>query len=98
LESDGRKETRKRYARALERFLGRHPERTYGYQFLRPTINDYVESRLEEGASVSTVRLEMSAIRGLFQFALDMGAFDVMVNPAKNVKSEETRESPSGSF
>jgi hypothetical protein len=28
----------------------------------------------------------MSAIRGLFQFALDMAAFDVMFNPAKGVK------------
>jgi site-specific recombinase XerC len=28
----------------------------------------------------------MSAIRGLFQFMLDMGAADVMFNPAKGVK------------
>ena len=86
LESVGRKETRRRYARAIERFLGKYPDKVYGHQFLRPIINDYVESRLAEGASVATVRLEMSAIRGLFQFALDMGAADVMFNPAKNVK------------
>lgn len=86
LETIGRNETRKRYARALERFLGRYSDRVYGHQFLRPTINDYVESRLAEGASVSTVRLEMSAVRGLFQFASDMGASDVMFNPAKNVR------------
>jgi site-specific recombinase XerD len=86
LESIGRKETGKRYSRALERFLGKYPDKIYGHQFLRPVINDYVQSRLAEGASVSTVRLEMSAIRGLFQFALDMGAADVMFNPAKGVK------------
>ena len=89
----GRKETRKRYARALERFLGKHPGKTYGHQFLRPVINSYVETRLAEGASVATVRLELSAVRGLFQFALDMGASDVMFKPAKNVK---VRKPPSG--
>ena len=90
----GRKATRERYARALERFLGKHPGKTYPHQFLRPSINDYVEARLKEGASVSTVRLELSAIRGLFQFMLDMGAPDVMFNPARNVK---VRQSKSGS-
>jgi len=93
----GRKETRKRYARALERFLGKHPGKTFGHQFLRPVINDYVETRLGEGASVATVRLEISAVRGLFQFALDMGASDVMFNPARGVKVQKPkRGSPEG--
>jgi hypothetical protein len=39
------------------------------------------ETRLAEGASVATVRLELSAVRGLFQFMLDMRAADVMFNP-----------------
>jgi site-specific recombinase XerD len=90
----GRKETRKRYARALERFLGMHPGKTYGHQFLRPVIDSYVETRLAEGASVGTIRLELSAVRGLFQFALDMGASDIMFHPARNVK---VRQSKSGS-
>jgi site-specific recombinase XerD len=90
----GRKETRRRYARALDRFLGKHPDRTYAHQFLRPVINSYVETRLAEGASVATVRLEISAVRGLFQFATDMGASDLMFNPARNVK---VRQSKSGS-
>lgn len=89
----GRKATRERYARALERFLDKHPAKTYPHQFLRPAINDYVESRLREGASVSTVRLELSAIRGLFQFMLDMNATDVMFNPAKGVKVKTTKPS-----
>jgi hypothetical protein len=89
----GTKETRKRYSRALDRFLDKHPDRIYGHQFLRPVINSYVETRLTEGASVATVRLEISAVRGLFEFALDMGAADVMFNPAKGVK---VRQSKSG--
>ena len=87
----GKNETRKRYARALERFLGKHPGKTYAHQFLRPVINSYVESRLAEGASVATVRLEISAVRGLFQFALDMGASDVMFNPARNVTVKQSK-------
>jgi hypothetical protein len=53
-----------------------------------PRSYSYVETRLAEGASIATVRLELSAIRELFQFALDMGASDAMFNPAKNVKVE----------
>jgi site-specific recombinase XerD len=82
----GRKPTQERYSRALETFLGKHPGKTYPHQFLRPVINDYVEARLKENASVATVRLELSAIRGLFQFMMDMAAPDVMFNPARNVK------------
>jgi site-specific recombinase XerC len=82
----GRRATQERYARALERFLGKHRSKTYPHQFLRPVINDYVETRMAEGASVATVRLELSAIRGLFQFMLEMGAADVMFNPAKGVR------------
>jgi len=59
---------------------------------LRPVINDYVETRLGEGASVATVRLELSAVRGLFQFAMDMGASDVMFNPAKNMKVRKPKD------
>src|SRR5215469_13237730 len=62
------------------------PGKEYGYQFLRPVVIDFVQSRLAEGAAVSTVRLEMAAIRGLFDFMISMGAYDVMLNPAKNVK------------
>ena len=97
LESIGRKETRKRYARALERFLGKHPGKLYAHQFLRPDMNDYVERRLAEGASVATVRLELSAIRGLFQFMLDMGASDVMFNPVKGIRVRQPKSgSPEG--
>jgi site-specific recombinase XerD len=86
LELIGKKETQKRYARALEKFLGKHPGKTFPHQFLRPVINDYVENRLAEGASVATVRLELSAVRGLFRFAMDMSASDLMFNPARNVR------------
>lgn len=62
----GRKAMQERYARALERFLGKHQAKIYAHQFLRPVINTYVETRLAEGASVATVRLELSAVRGYF--------------------------------
>ena len=87
----GREATQERYARALERFLGKHPGKTYAHQFLRPVINQYVETRLAEGASVATVRLEMSAVRGLFQFMLEMGAADVFFNPAKGVRVRQCK-------
>jgi len=96
LELIGKNETRKRYGRALERFLGKHRERTYAHQFLRPAINSYVETRLAEGASIATVRLELSAIRGLFQFMLEMGAADVMFNPAKGVKVKQSKSGSPG--
>jgi site-specific recombinase XerC len=35
--------------------------------------------------------LELSAVRGLFQFALDMNASDVMFNPAKNVRVKKPK-------
>jgi site-specific recombinase XerC len=91
----GKKATRERYSRALERFLGKHPGKAFGHQFLRPVINDYVESRLGEGASVATVRLELSAVRSLFQFMRDMGAADVFFNPAKGVKIPRSRDTAS---
>jgi site-specific recombinase XerC len=90
----GRKATQERYARALERFLGKHATKTHPHQFLRPVFNDYVEERLTEGASVSTVRLELSAVRGLFQFMIEMGAADVMFNPAKGVTVKTSDRRP----
>lgn len=91
LELIGRQETRKRYARALDRFFGKHPKKTFGHEFLRPVINDYVEHRLAEGASVATVRLELSAIRGLFEFMLEMKGFGIFFNPAKNVRVKKPK-------
>ena len=83
------KVTRERYARALERFLGTYPSKTYAHQLLRPTIYDYVETRLGEGASVATVRLELSSIRGLFRFMMDIGAADLMFNPVIGVRVQK---------
>ena len=36
---------------------------------------------------LATVRLEMSTIRGLFQFMLDTGAADMFFNPVNQVKA-----------
>jgi site-specific recombinase XerD len=83
---NAKRSTFRRYARALDKFLDMNRDKTFGYQFLRPVIIDYVQARLVEGASVSTVRLEMAAVRGLFAYMIQMGAVDVMFNPAANVR------------
>src|SRR5579871_2441989 len=92
----GRKASHERYSRALERFLGKHPEKKFAHQFLRPAINQYVVDRLAEGASIATVRVELSAILAFFQFMLDMQAADVLLNPARGVKVP--RKSPQRYF
>ena len=89
---NAKRSTFRRYARALDRFFDMNGDKVYGYQFLRPVIIDYVQARLAEGASVSTVRLEMSAVRGLFQFMIRMGAVDVMFNPAANVRIKKPQD------
>jgi site-specific recombinase XerC len=83
------------YARALDKFFDMNRDKTYGYQFLRPVIIDYVHARLAEGANVSTVRLETAAIRGFFAYMIQMGAVDVMFNPARNVKVRQSKETES---
>jgi hypothetical protein len=82
----GRGATRERYARALERFLGKHPGKVYPHDFLRPVINDYVQTRFAEGASVATIRLEISAIRRFWKFMMEVEAFGVFFNVAAGVK------------
>jgi hypothetical protein len=89
---NAKRSTYRRYARALDRFFGMNRGKEYGYQFLRPVIIDYVNARLAEGASVSTVRLEISAVRGLFAYMMRIGAVDVMFNPARNVKVRRLKE------
>jgi site-specific recombinase XerD len=89
---NAKRSTFRRYARALDKFLDMNRDKTYGYQFLRPVIIDYVQARLVEGASVSTVRLEMAAVRGLFAYMISMGAVDVMFNPAKNVQVKKAKD------
>ena len=83
--------TYRRYARAVDRFIEKNADKIYGYEFLRPVIIDYVNARLAEGASVSTVRLEMAAIRGLFEYMIAMGAYDVMLNPAMNIRVKKPK-------
>jgi hypothetical protein len=86
LSSIDRKSTRNRYSRALDRFLGASPGRKYPHQYLRPEINSYVKKRFDEGASLATIRTEMSAIKGLFGFMYAMGCVDLMFDPTVNVK------------
>jgi site-specific recombinase XerC len=84
--------------RSPVQFFEMNRDKTYGYQFLRPVIIDHVQARLAEGASVSTVRLEMAAVRGLFAYMIRMGAIDVMFNPAANVKIKKATRSSSSAL
>jgi Phage integrase, N-terminal SAM-like domain len=78
------KETQRRYARALEKFLGKNKGKAYAHDFFRPHINDYIQTRLAEGAAISTVRLEISAIRAFWNFMEEMGV--LLLNPTKGVR------------
>jgi hypothetical protein len=88
----GRKATRVRYARALERFLAKHPGKMYPHDFLRPAVNDYVQTRFAEGARVGTTRVELSAIRGFWRFMRDVEAFGVFFNVATGVKVQTRKD------
>lgn len=78
------REPQRRYARALDKFLGKNEGKAYAHDFFKAHINDYVQTRLAEGAAISTVRLEISAIRSFWQFLEDMDA--VLLNPVRGVK------------
>ncbi len=92
----GRKATRERYARALERFLAKNRGKVYPHDFLRPTINDYVQTRFAEGASVATIRVELSAIRGFWKFMVEVEAFGAFFNVAAGVKVQRRGPSADG--
>jgi site-specific recombinase XerC len=81
----------------LDRFLGKYPEKVYPHEFLRPVINDYVETRLAEGAGIATVRLELSAIRSFWAFMERMEAFGVYFNPANGVQVKRAERKSAGS-
>jgi hypothetical protein len=88
----GRTATRERYARALERFLGNYPGKVYPHDFLRPVIVDYVQTRFAEGASIGTIRVELSAIRCFWKFMGDVEAFGVFFNVATGVKVQSRKD------
>ena len=89
----GRTGTCRRYARVLDKFLRKYPNKKYPYEFLRPLIDDYVQTRFAEGASVNTVRLELSAIRSFWKFMVDLEAFGVFFVIASGVRAVHAKPS-----
>jgi hypothetical protein len=55
-------------------------------------VNDYVQTRLAEGASVATIRVELSAIRGFWKFMGDVEAFGVFFNVAAGLKVRNRKD------
>ncbi len=78
--------TYERYSRALSKFYEHFPNKRFTYEFLRPDLETYKAQRLQEGASATTVNIELSILRGFWRWMLEMGADGVMFNPALGVR------------
>jgi site-specific recombinase XerD len=78
--------TYERYSRVLSRFYAHFPDKQFTYEFLRPDFEDYKQERLNEGASVTTVNIELTVLRGFWRFMLRMEADGVMLNPVRGVR------------
>jgi site-specific recombinase XerD len=78
--------TYERYSRALSKFYAHFPGKRFTYEFLRCDIETYKAQRLQEGASATTVNIELSILRGFWRWMLEMGADGAMLNPALGVR------------
>lgn len=85
---NSRPATYERYSRALSKFYEHFPHKRFTYEFLRADLEDYKQQRLDEGASPTTVNIELSILRGFWKWMLRMGADGVFFNPAKGVRVE----------
>ena len=75
-------------------FLGTYPSKNYPHNFLRPVINDYVETRLGEGLVSLLSGWNCLPFVDCFSSCSRWGqAADVMFNPAKGVKVRKPRRS-----
>ena len=75
-----------RYSRVLSRFYGHFPDRKRTYDYLRPVFETYKTDRLNEGASPTTVGMELSVLRGFWNWMLRMETPGVMINPVVGVR------------
>jgi site-specific recombinase XerD len=78
--------TYERYSRALSKFVNHFPHKRFTYEFLRPDLEDYKQARLKDGASATTINIELSILRGFWRWLLAMEAEGVMLNPALGVR------------
>jgi site-specific recombinase XerC len=75
----------------LSKFYGHFPKKQFTYEYLRPDIETYKSDRLKEGASPTTVNMELSIIRGFFRFLLRLDADGVFLNPAEGVRAKPAK-------
>jgi site-specific recombinase XerD len=78
--------TYERYSRALSKFVSHFPQKRFTYEFLRSDLEDYKQARLKDGASATTINIELSILRGFWRWMLRMNADGVMINPARGVR------------
>ena len=78
--------TYERYARILSKFYAYFPDKRFTYDFLRCHFEDYKNDRLKEGASPTTVAMELSVLRGFWRWMLRMNAEGVIFNPLVGIK------------
>lgn len=77
--------TYERYTRVLDKFFFTHfPQKRSPIEFLRKDFEDFKQRRLSEGASPTTVGIELCIIRGFWKFLVRMDAS--FFNPVLNVK------------
>ena len=82
-----------RYSRVLSRFYGHFPDRKRTYDYLRPVFETYKTDRLNEGASPTTVAMELSVLRGFWNWMLAMDTPGVMFNPVLGVRVKRPSKS-----
>lgn len=80
--------TYERYSRILSRFYSyaRLHDKERTFSFLRCDFEDYRDFRLKEGASPTTVAMELSVLRGFWRWMLRMEADGVLLNPVLGVR------------
>ena len=81
-----------RYSRVLSRFYAHFPDKSRTYDYLRPDFESYKAARLKEGASDTTVNLELSVLRGFWRWMLRMDAPGVLFNPVSGVRVKEPKK------
>lgn len=83
-----------KYARALEHFMKKFPEKRGPRDYYSTDIEDYKILRLREGKSPTYVRYELSVIRNFFQWMLDYRDGLIEYNPASEVRVARTERTP----
>jgi integrase/recombinase XerD len=90
------KATATRYAKALESFFNRFPDRLSPEDFTRRDIEDYRIWRMRENISPRTINYEVNVLRAFWNWLTQMER--VTWNPASQVKRFKEKDSPKTSL